>query len=287
MSDGSDIASALARCTARAPQSANPGSPYTLAMNDIGGLYAEGRERLSALVRGLGPADLARSVPACQEWTVQDVVAHLAGGCADLMAGNIDGVTTAEWADAQVRRRRGHTITQVLEEWSAVAPSVEAMAGRFPPPLPTVWILDLTAHEQDVRGALMQPGAREAPGLVLAVDFLVCQGLHQQLAARGLGPLSVRTPPGSWTVGGRPPSVATWAPTAGGPDRSGQLASSAARGGTPEVAVELSLFEAFRALTGRRSPGQIARYDWTSDPGPFLPAFQFGTFTTRATDLHE
>lgn len=137
------------------------------------------------------------------------------------------------------------------------------MAGSFPAPLPTLWILDLGAHEQDVRGAVGRPGARDTPELRMAVDFLVREGLHRQLAARGLGPLAVRTPVGSWTVGGQTPE------------------------GETDVAVELSLFEAFRALTGRRSAAQIARYDWTSDPEPFVPAFQFGTFTARTTDLDE
>ena len=266
-------------------------SPYTSAVNDIGGLYTEGRERLSEMVRQLGPADLGRTVPACPEWTVQDVIAHLAGSCADVLAGNIAGVTTAEWADKQVRRRKDHTITQVLEEWSAVAPELEATAGSFPPPLPTLWILDLAAHEQDLRGALVQPGARETRGLVIAVDFLVREGLHRQLVGRRLGPMSVRTPIGSWTVGGQAPSFPIWTPAAGdGADASGrsrQLASSTVGGGELEAAVELSLFEAFRALTGRRSPAQIARYNWTADSEPFLPAFQFGTFTTRRTDLEE
>ena len=244
-------------------------------MNDIGSLYREGRKRLSEMVRQLAPHDLTRTVPACPKWTVQDVIAHLAGGCADVLAGNIAGVTTAEWADAQVLSRRDHTIDQVLEEWSTVAPRLEAMAGSFPSPLPTVWILDLATHEQDVRGALAQPGARDTRGLILAVDFLVREGLHRQVAGRGLGPLSVRTPIRSWVVGGQAPSSPIMTPAAGvGP-------------GEPQVEVGLSLFDAFRALTGRRSAAQIARYNWTSDPEPFLPAFQFGTFTTRTTDLDE
>jgi uncharacterized protein (TIGR03083 family) len=265
-------------------------APYTSAVNDIGGLYAEGRERLSEMVLHLAPAEVARTVPACPEWTVRDVIAHLAGGCADVLAGNIDGVTTSQWADAQVRRRRDHTITQVLEEWSAVAPRLEAAAESFPSPLPTIWILDLTAHEHDVRGALARPGARETRGLVMAVDFLVRQGLHPQLVGRDLGPLAVRTAIGSWIVGGQATSAAIWAPATDvddDADRSGRNVAPATGAGRAATTVELSLFEAFRALTGRRSPAQIARYDWTSDPEPFLPAFQFGTFTTRTTDLDE
>jgi uncharacterized protein (TIGR03083 family) len=243
-------------------------------MNDIGGLYTEGRERLSEMVRDLSPAELARTVPACPKWTVQDVIAHLAGGCADVLAGDIDGVTTADWADAQVQRRKDHSITEVLEEWSEVGPRLAAVAGSLPSPLPTIWVLDLAAHEQDVRGAIAQPGARETRGLVVAVDFLVREGLHRQLVGRGLGRVSMRTPVGSWTVGGDAASLPVWTPASGA-------------GEPAEMAVELSLFEAFRAMTGRRSPDQVARYDWTSDPERLLPAFEFGIFCSRTTDLHE
>jgi uncharacterized protein (TIGR03083 family) len=249
------------------------GHAYTSAVAEIGGLYAQGRERLCELVFGLSPADCARFVPACPKWAVRDVIAHLAGGCTDVLAGNIAGVTTEPWADAQVRRRQDHTFTQVLEEWSLVAPRVEAIAGTFPPPLLTMWLLDLTAHEQDVRGALMLPGARETHALLTAVDFLVQEGLHRQLVGRQLGPVAVRTPVAGWMAGGSAPPV--------------QMPPSASNAGGATTAVELSLFEAFRALTGRRSAGQIARYDWTTDPEPFLGAFEFGTFTMRTTDLVE
>jgi hypothetical protein len=45
----------------------------------------------------LAPAHERRIVPACPQWTVHDVVAHLAGGCGDVLAGDIEGVTTAAW----------------------------------------------------------------------------------------------------------------------------------------------------------------------------------------------
>lgn len=164
----------------------------------------------------------------------------------------------------------------MLEEWSAAAPRLESSVQIHPSPLPTLWVLDLTAHEHDVRGALGRPGARETRALVMAVDFLVRQGLHRRLVEMELGGLAVRTPVASWIVGGDAPSAETW-------DSASRVDESATR----SRAVELSLFEAFRALTGRRSAAQIARYSWTSDPEPLLAAFQFGTFTTRTTDLDE
>ena len=238
-------------------------------MESIGELYAEGRRRISEIAAGLDAAAVDRPVPACSGWTAHDVVAHLAGICTDTLAGQLDGVTTAAWADGHVRDRRDRTMNELLEEWSLAAPGLENAPDRFPEPLGTVWVLDLTAHEHDFRGAVDRPGARDAPAVRLAIEFLLWIGIHPMLVGHGLEALSIRTPCASWVVG----------------------ASTDVGHGRPEVdrvpTLACPTFELFRALTGRRSRAQIARFDWSSDPEPFLPAFEFGTFTTRTTDLHE
>lgn len=243
-------------------------------MDGIGAVYGEGRERLSQLVVDLSDDEAETPVPACPAWTVRDVVAHLAGSCADVVAGNLDGVTTAPWADAQVSQRRGRTTAELVGEWSAIAPGLEAMAHRFPARMASLWVLDLTAHEHDVRGALGRPGARQSRGLDTGLELLVSEGLHS-VVALSLGPLAVRTPRASWVVGAGSPATPT--------------AASVDERATPEpvAALDASSFELFRALTGRRSSAQIARMAWSGDPGPFVPAFEFGTFTTRPTDLVE
>jgi uncharacterized protein (TIGR03083 family) len=233
-------------------------------MLDCGGIYAEGRARLTEIARSLTVQEEAVVVPACPEWTVHDVFAHLVGVCADVRAGRTEGITTASWANRQARERRGRTMAELLEEWSVEAPPVEAAVVGAPDPMPILWVLDQTAHEQDIRGAIGRPGARDAPGLFAALDMLVVDGLGTQLRERGLGTLRVSTPERAWTVGER----------------------DGADHGVP-VSVEVSSFELFRGLTGRRSAAQIARFRWSADPGPYLAAFQFGTFTTRNADLEE
>src|SRR3954468_2500593 len=76
------------------------------AMSDIGAVYAEGRERISEIVTALEPDQQRTAVPGCPEWTVHDVVAHLSGVCADILAGNLEGVATDPWTAEQVRGRR-------------------------------------------------------------------------------------------------------------------------------------------------------------------------------------
>ena len=74
------------------------------------------RERVSALVRGAGDEAGQRVVPACPRWTVRDVVAHLTGVCDDILAGRLDGVATDPWTDAQVARRAGRPVEDILDD---------------------------------------------------------------------------------------------------------------------------------------------------------------------------
>jgi hypothetical protein len=93
--------------------------------------------------------------------------------------------------------------------------------------------------------------------------MLVVDRFGTQLRERGLGALRVSTPERSWTVGGRE----------GADNR-------------VHASVDVSSFELFRGLTGRRSgadpSGPVERR-----PGHYRAAFQFGTFTTRNGDLEE
>ena len=61
---------------------------------DYAVIYRSVRLRAADLVRNL-PADvLVRDVPATPGWRVRDVVAHLAGGAADVLAGNLEDVAS-------------------------------------------------------------------------------------------------------------------------------------------------------------------------------------------------
>lgn len=100
---------------------------------DPGELYAAGRQRVCELVGGLSENEAATPVPACPAWTVRDVLAHLAGVSADIVTGNLEGVTTEPWTQAQVDARRGASIAAL--DWSTdPAPYVPASTfGPFRP----------------------------------------------------------------------------------------------------------------------------------------------------------
>jgi uncharacterized protein (TIGR03083 family) len=233
-------------------------------VDQLGSVYAEGRRRVTDLVAALSPEEAATTVPTCPEWSVHDVVAHLAGSCRDVLAGRIDGITTAPWADAQVAQRSDRSMAELLEEWTAAAGRLEPVADLAADQMGVLWVLDLTSHEHDIRAALGRPGCRDGRGVDIALELLV-GALDGQLKARGLGPLRVRTPDRTWVVGI-------------------DAAATSPQGG---ASLDAPAFELFRALTGRRSRAQLAGLAWSVDPGPYLDAFQFGTFTTSATDIHE
>jgi uncharacterized protein (TIGR03083 family) len=224
---------------------------------DVGAAYAGGRRRLTDVVAGLDDDGAATAVPTCPAWSVHDVVAHLTGVCADVLAGRIDGVGTDPWTDAQVAARRDVPLGQVLTEWNEVAPAVETMAGAFGS-AGFQWVADQALHEQDVRGALDRPGARDSETILVGLEYMV-PGFLEAVAALGLPPLEVRTGGRSWTSGD----------------------------GDPAVTLALEPFEALRSLCGRRSPEQLRRLPWAGDPEPYLEAFTWGPFTPQASAVVE
>lgn len=250
---------------------------------DIGSTYRDTRERVTALLRDAGDGVGDSPVPACPDWTVHDVAAHLAGTCTDILDGNLDGVATDEWTAAQVEARRDRTLTELLGEWNEAAPQVEAFADAFPGRAAHQWIADQTTHEHDVRGALGAPGGREGNGIAVGLEFFVSGGLAASFSGRGLGPVRVEADVDAWLVGAAEPTGEVdellAAAIMGGdlPDASGD----------PVATVRTSRFELFRALSGRRSRAQIAAFEWSCDPEPYLGAFQYGPFTLRSEDLVE
>src|SRR4051812_23018227 len=122
-------------------------------MRTLEALYTEGRNRIVELVAGADPDAVLGEAPACPAWSVHDVVSHLTGLCADVVAGNIAGAATDAWTDVQVQARRGWSTADVLTEWHTVGPQVAALLDDFPEPYGRQVVADLAVHEHDIRGA--------------------------------------------------------------------------------------------------------------------------------------
>lgn len=224
-------------------------------MGKVGAAYAGCRARIVDLTAELDADRAASAVPACPQWTVHDVVAHVTGVVDDALAGRLDGVATDPWTAAQVDARRATPIADIVAEWNAKAPAFEAVldpigdAGRQA-------VADLVTHEHDVRAALGAPGARGSDAMHIGLGF-VAPLLVGAAAERGL---SVRV-----------------------------RASDGAVFGDADAAVELSgdAFSLLRAMTGRRSLRQLRELDWRGDADPVLPLFTFGPFQPSPVDINE
>lgn len=218
-------------------------------MVDRGQLYASVRKRITDLV--MRHAERAEEVvPACPEWRVKDVIAHLAGSSVDWSAGRLEGFGTAAWTAAQVEARRGVPLRQLLDEWEGAAPAFERVlsdpaAVGAPQVVAVMGVTDIATHEQDLRGALAEPGARDSDALLEGLRSFVA-GVRVRHAPTSLPPLRlVAEDMRDWMVGK----------------------------GEPAATVTASTFELFRALGGRRSQDQVRALAWEGDPEPYLPIF--------------
>lgn len=211
------------------------------------------RLRITELLRAATAEDADRVVPACPAWTVQQLASHVVGVSADIVAGNLAGAGSDPWTEAQVAARAGRSLAELAHEWDAVGAGVEAAAPDGT--LPAQAVFDEVTHEHDLRDALGRPGFRDCPAVAVGLTFV-----------EEVWPLVV----GTYDV---PPLriVAGDAELVVGED--------------PDLTLQLTPFEALRALTGRRSPAQLAAYRWGVEPTPWLPAFTWGPFTPAETDI--
>ncbi len=194
--------------------------------------------------------------PAAPEWRVRDIVAHASGVVADILAGNLDGVTTDPWTAAQVEARRDTPIDDILAEWAANSTQLEGIINSFGSTGVQV-VADAVTHEHDIRGAVKQPGARDSEGADAALQWLV-NALGLRLEEAGTPALRLVAGSQEWIVGPGEPGATVTAP---------------------------SEFELMRALIGRRGITQVAGWKWDGEAGRYLGLF--APWGLRPTDLIE
>ncbi|MEE9416325.1 MAG: maleylpyruvate isomerase family mycothiol-dependent enzyme [Acidimicrobiales bacterium] len=237
-------------------------------MSDVAVMYRDAQQRIAELVT---ETNVRTPVPACPDWTVAEVIAHLAGLAEDVVNGQVDGYATAEWTSAQVSKRQGASVDEVLTGWNtsldAFVEIMDDLEGSELPdlintavgPAPkatfrSAFLVDLIQHEHDLRGALV------APRSVVAADVEVLdnqiRNLRAVFAMAQLPTLTVEAtdPTGSWAVGRAEPSAR----------------------------VKASTIELLRALGGRRTVIEVEQFEWSGDhdemPSRFvLPFFRSPT----------
>ncbi len=236
-------------------------SPERVARWRTARTYELGLGELDDLLEGVGDESLALPVPACPDWSVGDLLAHLVGIATDSVAGAFyDGAMRAwyepdaatardAWTSGHVELHTRPSLADLRHELGTRGALVAAALRRGDPPVAGApdWGLaapvgDLCVHLDDLREALGRDAVPSSP--VGRWGFASFRGwLHQRLQQTGLPALVLADGDREWTVGDGPPSGSVTA------DR----------------------HELFRMIAGRRSAARILALDWTTDPAPYLP----------------
>ena len=222
-------------------------------MTDFGGAYAATRQRVAGLVRELSDEEANRTVPACPAWSVRQLIAHLAAVAVDVSKGNLEGVGSEEWTQRQLDERKDRTLAEHLEEWAGVAGQVDGALEYLPKWAASMLVGDSVTHEHDLRGALGKPGARSSDAVEIATNGYA-RWFGRKVKDAGLPAVLVKWTDGEWVAGNGEAVMTIGAPT----------------------------FEMLRGLTGRRTRAEVAAFDWSQDPGPYLDLFSYYGMAERS-----
>jgi uncharacterized protein (TIGR03083 family) len=223
--------------------------------------YQDGRRRVTRLLAALDDDRLRTPVPACPEWTVRDLLAHLVGVAADTVGsdGFFPGATDAwrrphlaaareRWTARHVEARRHDDGVSLLRQWDEHGSALEdalrratGFASTGPDWMLTAPAADLGVHLHDLRGALGRPGDADAP-VTRFVYGVYRDWFGQRLSAMRLPALRLYDGSKCRVLGS----------------------------GTPAATLRGDRFELFRVLSGRRTAAQIRGLDWDGDPDPYL-----------------
>ncbi len=218
--------------------------------------HAGARARIGAMARAATPEAMARTVPACPEWTAHQLLAHCTGTPASIVARQLPTGDLQAWLDGIVADRADWPVEALLAEWDAASTTIEASLREQPGYLSTL-LYDVLAHEIDLRTALGATTPLDDEALQVGLELTV-GNLTADLAAHGLPGVVIDAGASRWLAGEEPVGLELFAP--------------------PE--------ELFRLLGGRRSRAQIAGAVVTGDLERFLPALTHG-LALPAEDLRD
>ena len=146
---------------------------------DAGAHYRVARLRLTELLTDQPDEAWASPVPACPGWDVRGAVAHMLGNIEDGMAGRLSRPPTDAQVSEQIARHRDGPPAALLDEWADAATTFEDLVSEA-----GIWpvAIDVLTHEQDIRGAIGRPGARDSDTMRLAARMMTDVQLPVTLA---------------------------------------------------------------------------------------------------------
>lgn len=151
-------------------------------------LYGRVLDALEALLAAIDPATERSIVPASPDWTVHQVVAHLAGTASDLTTGRMAGAPGSAWTARQLDERDGVPVADLLAELRSTQRSFGVIAEGA-----SAGVFNAVVHHADLAEAV------EAPRQDEALFLPVLQDLRHRWST-----LSLRLPDDPDGEGGRP-----------------------------------------------------------------------------------
>ena len=182
-------------------------------------------------------------VPACPEWTLRDLLAHLAGSAA-LAIGRMSG-----WPAAHPSASADMGVAELLEAWDRLGSEVDLLLSERTGRAGNLLVTDAFTHELDIRYAVGAPLPGDHPAFP-ARSRCWPPGSRPGSAARAARGADVHRGP-QWTVG------------------EGEAAAT----------VTADRYDLYRSLAGRRTHAQITSLGWGRDSHRWLPAFTWGPFS--------
>lgn len=215
-------------------------------MTDLGAwtLYEQIRDQMIGLVGSLDPPQLAQTVPLTPGWTIADVVAHVCGLNADVVAGAREGLGSDERTSHQVESRSGQSTQAICDEWLGYSDAMSQVIDETPL-LGVRLAADLVVHLHDVQHALGASVDRESAGSVSGGRVYAGRTTARIVEATGV----------ALTI-----------------DLDGERFEPAA--GTdvnlPALVLQTTPYDFLRSVTGRRSRREVLALDWSDDPAAVI-----------------
>jgi len=211
-------------------------------------IYAVCRGRLLALAPSLTEDQIGSSLAATPPWTALDGYRHLAGVCADVLDGVMEGAGSPAWTAAQLAARAQRSLEEVCAEWGARGPECDDRMAAAGTAMAFV-AFDVWTHEQDIRAAVGLPGIRD-DAVVAALAPLVLTSFGPRYSATGGPPLRVILDGESSVLGD----------------------------GEPRATLTTTGYELLRIVFGRRSEDQTRVAGWTGERDLVIPGIHLFDF---------
>ena len=150
--------------------------------------------RIADLVGDTDPTAIVAATPA---WNVHDVIAHLSGLAEDAANDNMSGAPGEAWTAAQVERGRDRPIAQMLERWEGHATTLVAVLDSPEGVRSSATVVDVNAHEADLRHALGLPPEPDDEFVSWAAPMMR-KFFARAVESAGLAPITVEA--SDWEV---------------------------------------------------------------------------------------